>query len=81
MGFYEDYLLPGSKFHTAEPVTGGLQITVAEVSDDECLRGFQGVIDEAENHGYEVTHKHSYTQRGLPGWLGPIYDTAVVLRC
>jgi hypothetical protein len=48
MSFYEDYLVPGSKFHAAEPVTGGLQITVAEVSDDERLRGFQRVIAEAE---------------------------------
>ena len=80
MDFY-NFLSAGSKFHTAEPVTGGVQITVAEVSDDECLRGFQGVIADAENQGYEVTYKHPYTQRGLPGWRGPVYDTAIVLRC
>jgi len=80
MSFFDD-LSQGSKYHEARVLPdGSLAITVADIDEDECLRGFQGVIADAENEGYEVIHKHKYTQRGLPGWPGPVYDMAIVLR-
>jgi hypothetical protein len=60
------------------PSDGSVAITVADVKDNECLRGFEGVIAEPENLGYRVTLKHRYTQRGLPGWQRSVYDTASV---
>jgi hypothetical protein len=78
VSFFDD-LSQGSKYHEARPLPdGSLAITVADVDDDECLRGFQDVIAEAENQGYRVTNKHKYTQRDLSGWRGPIFDTANV---
>jgi hypothetical protein len=79
MSYFGD-LSQGSTFHKARLLSDGkLAISVADVSDDECLRGFQGVITEAEDEGYEVINKHKYTQRDLPGWSGPVYDMAIVL--
>ena len=54
MSYFDD-LSQGSKYHKADLLSdGNLSITVADVDDDECLRGFQGVIAEAEDEGYEV---------------------------
>lgn len=79
MSYFDD-LSQGSKYHKARVLSdGNLDIEVADVDDDECLRGFQSVIAEAEDEGYEVILKHRYTQRGLPGWRGPVHDKAVVL--
>jgi hypothetical protein len=79
MSFFDD-LSQGSKYHEARLLPdGSLDINVADVDDDECLRGFQGVIAKAENQGYRVTLKHKYTQRGISGWMGPLYDKAAVL--
>jgi hypothetical protein len=75
-----DDLRQGSKYHTARELPDGrLHIVVADVDDDECLRGFQALISEAKNRGYHVTNEHKFTQRGLPGWRGPLYDTADIL--
>src|SRR5258708_30998862 len=78
MSYFDD-LSQGSKYHKADLLSdGNLPISVADVDDDECLRGFQGVIAEAEDEGYEVINKHKYTQRGLPGWPGPVYNMAIL---
>jgi hypothetical protein len=80
MSYFDD-LSQGSKYHKAHLLSDGiLSITVADIDDDECLQRFQGVLAEAEDEGYEVSSKHKYTQRGLPGWSGPVYDMAIVLR-
>ena len=78
MSFFDD-LSQGSKYHEVRVLSdGSLSIAVADADNDECLRGFQGVIAEAENHGYKVTLKHRYMLRGLPGWQGSVYDMASV---
>jgi hypothetical protein len=55
-------------------------IVEAALKNDACLTGFQGVIAEAESNGHEVTNKHPYKGRGLPGWQGPVCDMALVWR-
>lgn len=70
----------GSKFHTVRVLSEDqIYLAVADVTSDECLRGFQKVVAEAERQGYLVK-PHRYTQRSLPDWHGSVYDTAFVSR-
>jgi hypothetical protein len=59
---------------------GSLEIKVANVENDECLKGYFKALIEAENEGYEVVKKHRYTQRDLPGWSPRAYDLVLVMR-
>jgi hypothetical protein len=71
-----DVLSQPSKYHSVKAVTGGIQISVAE-DTDECFIGFQHVIEEAETYaheGYDVTMKHETSRRS-----GPLCDKAIIL--
>src|SRR5258705_13693888 len=71
-----DVLSQPSKYHSVKAVTGGIQISVAE-DTDECFIGCQRVIEEAETHaheGYDVTMKHETSRRS-----GPLCDKAIIL--
>ena len=71
-----DVLSQPSKYHSVKAVTGGIQISVAEDTDESFI-GFQHVIEGAENHaheGYDVTMKHETARRS-----GSMCDTAIIL--
>jgi hypothetical protein len=71
-----DVLSQPSKYHSVKAVTGGIQISVAEDTDESFI-GFQHVLEGAENHaheGYDVTMKHETARRS-----GSMCDTAIIL--
>lgn len=68
-----------SEYHGVQKLPdGSIVISAREPDSEKGLRGFQGIIAEAKRRGLNVSGEHRYTQHGLPGWRGPIYDRAKV---